>query len=213
VTLAAFWNSPIWTYLALAVGLLLVVAIVVTFVQFVRKHRRMWGELAEEHGMDLETAPAEAFLEGEYRGRAVHLSQERMGPEEFWTTCRVELGDRVPASAYLMYEEFGTDLGEAMGGGAMEIDDEFAVGRDDLDRAFVIRGSDRDTVRAFLDDDAVADALLDARERFDGVLVVDGELIAVTDTIFGQREKLQAYLDAAVDRAEAIDQATAPDTG
>lgn len=169
--------------------------------------REEWRAFGEAHGMDLVSGrmgEASRFtLEGTVLGRSIRVGFDEASYRTT-ATFQTQLTGEVPVDLEMDQRTVWGRLGRVFGGRQIEL------GRDPLDEAYVVKGREPDAIRAWLNRDEVADALLELHEFADHVSLERGTLSAQKDGHIDDRDELERGIRCLARCANALERTDAP---
>jgi hypothetical protein len=163
----------------------------------------VWTRFADQEDLEFEPPGWNEDFEmaGEFYGEPVEarmIQGERAAMKRMRTVYEVELPEEAPDEMVLTDEGLFDKVGQMFGGQEIE------VGRPELDDAFEIQGTPESEVRAYLDRDEVAEALLELYEFCETICLEEGKLRIERVGMTRDDDRIIRHLGALVECVERM---------
>jgi hypothetical protein len=182
----------------------LLVGAALGFVNYLdRKAKRVWRNFADENDFEFEDLDSyqHYVMDGTYRDESVRVEVTKPGGDKTLTTYSTDLPRSAPDDMLVRDETQFTQLKKWFGS------EEIRIRRAYLDDAFMIQGDSPGEIREFLEQRAVAEALLDLTDSCESVLIEDGSLKVRHIGAADSTDLLESYLDALIRCATRLEDA------
>jgi|GEM_PF-836071 len=167
-----------------------------------------WTQVGAALGLQFQKIPGSAYsgqLNGELDGVKVqaHTLTEGSGKNKReYTLVTARINGRVPLDMKISREGFLQKAGKLFG------KDDIQVGDEELDRQFLITGSNASTIRSLLTAPAVKGALLTTQKHSNSLSIELGEVRLKEPDVGKNHEKLTRYIRMSVTLAAALSAAS-----